>query len=155
MKKAFSVIELLIAVIVLGILLAIGIPAVSQHKQDMEKIRAQNRTHPELSQEEKDRLQQEGETAARERAEINNRENQQSLLNRIQQEEQTELQIQQEYTSQIQPLSFVLSNWQLNRKENLKVFTLYDIQNKQEYIIVQNVYHPEFLTITPRIKNDH
>ena len=97
MKKAFSVIELLIAVIVLGILLAIGIPAVSQHKQDMEKIRAQNRTHPELSQEEKDRLQQEGETAARERAEINNRENQQSLLNRIQQEEQTELQIQQEY----------------------------------------------------------
>ena len=156
MRKAFSLLEICIVLSVVFIILAVGIPTVSRSRIIAEKaIREQQRTHPELSQEAKDALQKQGEQTARERAESNSRENQQTLLNRIQQEEQAEYQIQQEYISQLQPFSFVVSPWQLNRKENLKVFVLYDVQNKQEYIIVQNVYHPEFMTITPRIKNEN
>jgi hypothetical protein len=62
--------------------------------------------------------------------------------------------LQKEYLPQIQPINFTITPWQYNREQEFSVFVLYDITNKQEYLVIKTglgTPNPS-VSITPRIK---
>jgi hypothetical protein len=76
-------------------------------------------------------------------------------LNLIEKEKLQQEILQKEYAPVIQPLSFTITPWQYNREQEFSVFVLYDINNKQEYLVVKTglgTPNPS-VSITPRYKN--
>ena len=167
LRRGFQVPEILIVVSIIALLIGILIPAISKAREAASKISAQNQKSSQnqkqqLSQEEKEKLIQEQIQIGKQRAEQRRAEQlakeaqeEQERLLLIEKEKQHQEILQREYLSQIQPLNFIVTPWQYNREQEFSVFVLYDITNKQEYLVVKTGLGTpnSSVSITPRYKN--
>lgn len=150
--------DMLVVLAIIALLAGILIPAIGKAVSAQKNKASQPQS---LSQEEKDRIfqqrLQEGRIKAEQRrAEQLQKEQQeeQERLNLIEKEKLQQEILQKEYSTAIQPLSFTITPWQYNREQEFAIFVLYDITNKQEYIVIKTglgTPNPS-VSITPRYK---
>ena len=152
---------MLVVLAIIALLIGILLPAIFKARQALNPAQT-NKSSQTLSQEEKDKLfqqrLQEGRIKAEQRRAEQLQKQQQEeneRLNLIEKEKLEQEAIQKEYAPLIQPLSFTITPWQYNREQEFSVFVLYDITNKQEYLVVKTglgTPNPS-VSITPRYKN--
>lgn len=155
--------NMLVVLAIIALLLGILILAIGKVRQSLNSAQKNKPSQAQnLSQEEKDRLfqqrLQEGRIKAEQRRAEQLQKQQQEEIERNQLIEKEKLEqeaIQKEYAPLIQPLSFIITPWQYNREQEFAVFVLYDITNKQEYLVVKTGLGTpnSSVSITPRYKN--
>lgn len=160
LRRGFHDPETLVVLAILGLIVGILIPAIGKAREAARKnAAAQSQSLPE---EEKNRLFQQRLHEGRIKAEQRRAEQlakeaqeEQERLQLIEKEKLEQEILQKEYATLIQPLNFTVTPWQYNREQEFSVFILYDITNKQEYLVIKTglgTPNPS-VSITPRYKN--